>query len=68
MEILDAIGQTSMVRLRKVVPAHGADLFVKLEWENPTGSVKDRMAQAVITRAEADGRLQPGDTVAVRSK
>jgi len=36
---------------------------VKLEWENPTGSVKDRMAQAVISRAEADGRLKPGDTV-----
>jgi cysteine synthase A len=36
---------------------------VKLEWENPTGSVKDRMAQAVISRAEADGRLKPGDAV-----
>jgi CRP-like cAMP-binding protein len=36
---------------------------VKLEWENPTGSVKDRMAHTVISRAEADGRLQPGDTV-----
>jgi cysteine synthase A len=36
---------------------------VKLEWENPTGSVKDRMAQAVIARAEQDGRLKPGDTV-----
>ena len=36
---------------------------MKLEWENPTGSVKDRMAQAVISRAEEDGRLKPGDTV-----
>jgi cysteine synthase len=36
---------------------------VKLEWENPTGSVKDRMAHAVISRAEATGRLKPGDTV-----
>ena len=36
---------------------------MKLEWENPTGSVKDRMAQAVISRAEEDGRLQPGDSV-----
>jgi cysteine synthase A len=52
-----------MVRLRKVVPANGADILVKLEWENPTGSVKDRMAQAVIARAEEDGRLRPGDTV-----
>jgi cysteine synthase A len=63
MNILDAIGNTSMVRLRKVVPHGCADIFVKLEWENPTGSVKDRMAQAVISRAEGDGRLQPGDTV-----
>src|SRR5512145_3189899 len=52
-----------MVRLRKVVPPSSADVLVKLEWENPTGSVKDRMAQAVVSRAEADGRLKPGDTV-----
>jgi cysteine synthase A len=52
-----------MVQLRKVVPPRCADLFVKLEWENPTGSMKDRMAVAVISRAEADGRLKPGDTV-----
>jgi cysteine synthase A len=63
MGILEAIGNTSLVRLRKVVPAGCADVFVKLEWENPTGSMKDRMAQAVISRAEADGRLKPGDTV-----
>jgi cysteine synthase A len=63
MDVLDAIGNTSMVRLRKVVPRNCADIFVKLEWENPTGSVKDRMAQAVISRAEEDGRLKPGYTV-----
>ena len=63
MDILHAIGNTTLVRLRKVVPAGCADILVKLEWENPTGSMKDRMAQAVIARAEADGRLQPGDTV-----
>jgi cysteine synthase A len=63
MDILDAIGNTSMVRLRRVVPPGCADVFVKLEWENPTGSMKDRMARAVIERAEADGRLKPGDTV-----
>lgn len=63
MDILRAIGNTSLVRLRQVVPPHGADILVKLEWENPTGSMKDRMAQAVITRAEGDGRLKPGDTV-----
>ena len=63
MDILHAIGNTSLVRLRKIVPSKCADIFVKLEWENPTGSVKDRMAQAVISRAEEDGRLKPGDTV-----
>src|SRR5215212_1058572 len=63
MHVLDAIGNTSLVQLRKIVPAGSAEIFVKLEWENPTGSVKDRMAKAVIARAEADGRLKPGDTV-----
>jgi cysteine synthase A len=63
MDILDAVGNTSIVRLRHVVPPHCADVLVKLEWENPTGSMKDRMALAVIARAEADGRLKPGDTV-----
>jgi cysteine synthase len=63
MDILHAIGNTSMVRLRKVVPPGCADIFVKLEWENPSGSFKDRMAQAVISRAEEEGRLKAGDTV-----
>src|SRR5262245_9062750 len=63
MSVLDAIGNTSMVQLRRVVPPDCARIFVKLEWENPTGSMKDRMANAVIARAEADGRLKPGHTV-----
>lgn len=63
MNILGAIGNTSIIRLRKIVPPQCADVLVKLEWENPTGSMKDRMALAVIARAEADGRLKPGDTV-----
>ena len=63
MDILRAIGNTSIVRLRRVVPPGCSEILVKLEWENPTGSVKDRMAQAVISRAEADGRLRAGDTV-----
>jgi len=63
MDLLESIGNTSLVRLRQVVPPRGADIFVKLEGENPTGSLKDRMAKAVIARAEADGRLRPGDTV-----
>lgn len=63
MDVLAAIGNTTLVRLRKVVPPSCADVLVKLEWENPTGSIKDRMALAVISRAEADGRLKPGDSV-----
>lgn len=63
MNILQAIGDTSMIQLRKIVPSGCAQIFVKLEWENPTGSMKDRMALAVIARAEADGRLKPSDTV-----
>ena len=63
MDILHAIGNTSIVQLRKVVPPNCADILVKVESENPTGSLKDRMAYAVIARAEKDGRLKPGDTV-----
>lgn len=63
MSILQAIGNTSLVGLRRVAPAGCAEILVKLEWENPTGSMKDRMAQAVIARAEANGRLGPGATV-----
>ena len=61
--VLRAIGNTSMVRLQKVVPPGCAEIHVKLEWENPTGSLKDRMANAVISSAEKDGRLKPGGTV-----
>ena len=62
-DVLDAIGNTSLVRLRSIVPRGSATILAKLEWENPTGSMKDRMARAVIAAAEADGRLAPGGTV-----
>jgi cysteine synthase A len=61
--ILDSIGNTALVQLHQVVPPGHAKIFAKLEWQNPTGSMKDRMAVAVISRAAADGRLRPGDTV-----
>ena len=61
--VLAAIGDTSLVALRRVVPPGCGRILVKLEWENPTGSLKDRMAEAVLSRAEADGRLRPGHTV-----
>ncbi len=61
--ILDRVGNTSLLALRKVVPANGARLLVKLESENPTGSMKDRMALAMVEAAEADGRLAEGGPV-----
>lgn len=61
--ILQAIGNTPLVELRRVVPDGCARLVVKLEFTNPTGSMKDRVARAMITAAAADGRLKPGDTV-----
>jgi cysteine synthase len=60
---LEAIGMTPVVHLRKVVAPHSADVFVKLEYFNTTGSYKDRMALAMIEEAEARGALQPGMTV-----
>jgi cysteine synthase A len=58
--VLDAIGNTPLVRLRRVVPATAADVIVKLESINPTGSYKDRMALAMIEGAERRGVLKPG--------
>lgn len=57
------IGNTPLIQLQKIVPEKSANIFVKLEWANPTGSMKDRMAKAVIEKAAASGKLNPGDTV-----
>jgi len=62
-DILERIGNTSLLALRRVVPKNGACLLLKLENENPTGSMKDRMALAMIEAAEADGRLRPNGFV-----
>lgn len=61
--ILDCIGNTSLLALRQVVPANGARILLKIESENPSGSMKDRMALAMIEAGEADGRLKPGGPV-----
>lgn len=61
--VLDAVGNTPLVRLRKVVPSGSATVLVKLEFANPTGSMKDRVAKAMIEAAEKDGRLGTGGTV-----
>lgn len=59
----DVVGRTPVVKLGAVVPAGAADVFVKLEWFNPTGSYKDRMALAMVEEAERRGDLRPGMSV-----
>jgi cysteine synthase A len=61
--VLSAIGNTPLVELVRVVPDGSARVFVKLEWANPTGSMKDRMAWSAISAAIESGALAPGDTV-----
>ena len=63
VNVLDAIGNTPLVELHKVVPPGSARVLAKLEFANPTGSMKDRMAKAAIEGAEAGGGLEPGGTV-----
>lgn len=62
-DVLQCIGDTSLVALRNIVPENGSRIFLKLESENPTGSMKDRMALAMIEAAETDGRLRAGGSV-----
>jgi len=62
-DILDYIGNTPLLPLRHIAPANGARILLKLESQNPTGSMKDRMALTMIEAAEADGRLKPGGAV-----
>jgi cysteine synthase A len=61
--VLDAIGNTPLVRLQRIVPDNGAEIWMKLEYVNPTGSMKDRMALSMIEGAERDGLIEPGTTV-----
>ena len=61
--VVSGIGNTPLIQLQKIVPGNSANIFVKLEWANPTGSMKDRMAKAVIESAAANGKLKPGETV-----
>ena len=63
MSVLGLIGRTRLVPLRRIVPDGSARILLKLEYENPTGSMKDRMALAMVEAAEADGRLRPGGSV-----
>ena len=63
VRVLDAIGNTPLVELSRIVPKGSARVVAKLESANPTGSMKDRMARALVECAAADGRLPPGATV-----
>jgi cysteine synthase A len=63
MTVLNTIGRTRLIPLRHIVPQGSARILVKLEYENPTGSMKDRMALAMVEAAQADGRLRPGGSV-----
>lgn len=61
--VTELIGKTPIVKLNKIVPENSADVFVKLEFFNPGGSVKDRIALSMIEKAEHGGLLKPGDTI-----
>jgi cysteine synthase A len=62
-DITELVGQTPMLHLRRIVPSDSADVFAKLEYLNPGGSVKDRAAIGIIRRAEGDGALKPGGVI-----
>lgn len=61
--ITELVGDTPMLHLRRIVPAGGADVYAKLEYLNPGGSVKDRAAIGMISRAEREGKLRKGGTI-----
>ncbi|HZC22613.1 MAG TPA: cysteine synthase A [Candidatus Binatia bacterium] len=62
-DITQLVGQTPMLQLKRIVPVGSADVFAKLEYLNPGGSVKDRAAIGIIRQAERDGKLSPGGTI-----
>lgn len=62
-DITQLVGETPLLRLKRLVPAGSADVFAKLEYLNPGGSVKDRAAIGIIERAEREGKLRPGGTI-----
>jgi cysteine synthase A len=62
-DITKLVGETPMLQLKKLAPAGAADIFAKLEYLNPGGSVKDRAAIGLIARAEKEGKLKPGGTI-----
>src|SRR3978361_1050573 len=62
-DIVQSIGNTPLVELKRLSPKHGVRIWAKLESHNPTGSVKDRVARAMIEDAESKGAISPGQTI-----
>src|SRR5450432_4940040 len=62
-DITQLVGETPILKMKRLVPAGSADVFAKLEYLNPGGSVKDRAAIGIIRRAEQEGKLLPGGTI-----
>src|SRR5436309_8470931 len=62
-DIVQSIGNTPLVELKRLSPKPGVRIYAKLEYYNPTGSVKDRVAKAMIEQAEAEGAIRPGQTI-----
>ena len=62
-DIVEAIGNTPLVELKRLTPKPGVRIYAKLEGHNPTGSVKDRVARSMIERAEEEGLILPGQTI-----
>ena len=62
-DITELVGETPMLQLKRLLPAGSAEVFAKLEYLNPGGSVKDRAAIGIIRRAEQEGKLRPGGTI-----
>ncbi|MCJ7681538.1 MAG: pyridoxal-phosphate dependent enzyme, partial [Candidatus Aminicenantes bacterium] len=61
--ILEAVGGTPLIKLNRITAGLDADIFAKLEYFNPMGSIKDRIAKFMIEKAESEGRIKPGDTI-----
>jgi len=62
-DILDGIGNTPLIKLNRITKGLKPDIFAKLEYVNPMGSIKDRIAKFMIEKAEKEGRIRPGDTI-----
>ena len=65
--VTELIGNTPLLKLNRVFPEDAADVYVKLEFENPAGSTQYRLALAMIEKAERDGNLKPGGTITSRA-